>query len=136
MRPATLDHPPLFRLAGQDGARLTLESDTGALAYVFVLEQDLVRLLVLPEGRLHHQRSWTAAPGADDGALEGGDRFDLAGFSGPGFRLAQPDADEILVETEQVRLAIRLRNLACRWSVRLDGDWVPAMRDRPTQAYD
>ena len=136
MRPATLDHPPLFRLAGQDGARLTLESDTGALAYIFVLEQDLVRLLVLPEGRLHHRRSWTVAPGADDTALEGRDRFDLAGFSCPGFRLAQPDADEILVETEQVRLAIRLCNLACRWSVRLDGDWVPAMRDRPTQAYD
>ena len=35
MRRATLDKPPLFHLAAKDGARLTLASDTGALAYVF-----------------------------------------------------------------------------------------------------
>jgi hypothetical protein len=34
----------LFRLVGQDGATLRLESDTRARVYIFVLEQDLVRL--------------------------------------------------------------------------------------------
>ncbi len=34
----------LFRLIGQDGATLTLESDTRAQVYIFVLGQDLVRL--------------------------------------------------------------------------------------------
>jgi alpha-glucosidase len=136
MRAATLDQPPLFRLADRDGARLTLESDTGAVAHVFVLEPDLVRLMVLPQGRLNHPRSWTVAPGADDVALEGRDRFDVTGFTCPPYRLETEAPGRLTVETAQVRLTIELRNLACLWQARQGDRWVEALRDRPTQAYD
>jgi alpha-glucosidase len=136
MRRATLDEPPVFRLAGRDGARLTLASDTGAVAHVFVLEDDLVRLLVLPDGRLRHPRTWTIAPGAEDVAVEGRDRFDLSGFAGPPFTLDETDPGRLVVATSRVRLAIDPRGLRCRWEVRQAETWTEAARDRPTQAYD
>ncbi len=135
-RPATLDRPPLFHLTATDGAHLTLASDTGAIAHVFVLEDDLVRLLVLPNGALEQPRSWTLAPGADDGPLEGRDRFDLSGFSCPAFTLDQADSGRLTVSTPRLRLTITLENFACRWFVKLGEGWVEAMQDRPTQAYD
>jgi alpha-glucosidase len=135
-RPATLDHPPLFHLAATDGAHLTLASDTGAVAHIFVLEDDLVRLLVLPTGVLEQPRSWTLAPGADDGPLEGRDRFDLEGFSCPAFTLDHTEPGRLTVSTARARLIVSLDGLSCRWFVRLGDAWGEAMRDRPTQAYD
>ncbi len=137
MRRAAFEHPPVFRLADQDGAHLTLESDTGAVAHVWVLEPDVVRLMVLPDGRLRHPRTWTVAPGADDVAYEGRDRFDLSGFSQPPYALHTAEPGRIEVETGRLRLSIGLENLRCAWSVRgADGAWLPAFHDRRTQAYD
>ena len=136
MRPATLDRPPVFHLANREGARLTFASDTGALAHVFVLEEEMVRLLVLPDARLRHPRTWTVAAGAEEVPLEGRDRFDLSGFACPDFRLHESEPGRVTVETARLRLEIGLTNLACRWSVRASGGWLEAMKDRPTQAYD
>ena len=136
MRRATLDRPPLFHLAERQGARLTLASDTGAVAHVFVLEEDVVRLAVLPQGRFRHPRSWTLAAGADDVASEGRDRFDPEGFGCPEFALHDRQPGRLTVETAGLRLQIGLENLACRWQVRRGDAWLDAMADRPTQAYD
>ena len=136
MRSATLDRPPVFHLAEAFGARLTFASDTGAVAHLFVLEEDVVRLMVLPDGRLNHPRSWTVAAGADDVPAEGRDRFDLARFSCPEFILEDRDPDRVRIETACVRVDIELKNFACRWAIRRDGVWLDAMADRPTQAYD
>jgi alpha-glucosidase len=136
MRQATLDHPPVFHPAAWEGARLTLASDTGAVAHIFVLEEDVLRLMVLPGGSLTQPHSWAVAPGAEDVPLEGRDRFDLSGFACPPFTLDESEAGTIRIETAWMRLTIGLRGLACRWEMRLDGAWVEAMRDRPTQAYD
>jgi alpha-glucosidase len=136
MRAARLDRPPVFHLARHEGAQLSLKSDTGALAHVFVLEPDVLRLMVLPGASLNHPRSWTLAPGADDGPMEGRDRFDLDGFSCPAFTIDDSDPTRLVVQTDRVRLTIGLENLACRWDVLMQNGWVEAMRDRPTQAYD
>jgi alpha-glucosidase len=131
----SLARPPTFRLAGRAPGRLTLASDQGDLAYVFVLEDDVVRLMVLPGGELRQPRTWAVAPGLEDAPAEGRDRFDLTGFSLPAFAL--DEAEGVLrVETAAVRLEIALRGLSCAWSVLQDGAWRPAARDRPTQAYD
>jgi len=135
-RIATLDRPPVFHLEAQDGARLTLASDTAAVAHVFVLEDDIVRLLVLPTGALNHPRTWTLAPGADDGPVEGRDRFDLSGFACPAYRLDQSDPEQLVVETAHIRLTVGLTNLRCAWDVRQGEAWAPGLSDRPTQAYD
>lgn len=136
MRIATLDHPPLFALTAQDGARLTLTSDTGAVVYVCVLEEDLIRLTVLPDGVFQHPRTWTLAPGGDEVALEGRDRLDLAGFACPDYQLDEAQAGELTISTGRLRLRIGLSNLQCHWQVRAGTGWAEALRDRPTQAYD
>ncbi len=114
---ATLDKPPLFHLAARDGARIDLASDGAAVAHIFVLETDIIRVAVLPGGRFEMGRTWAIAPGAEDVADEGRDRFDLAGFAAPEFRLTEVDG-RLVVETDRLRLTVTLAGFFCRWTMR------------------
>lgn len=135
MRRATLSNPPRFTVAGEGQGRITLESDTGAVAHLFVLEQDMVRLLLLATGTVTSPPSWAIAPGQEDIAEPGRDRMDVSGFTCPAYRLHH-DAEQLVLETDRIRLTARLHGLRCRWEQR-DGDaWVPMAEDRPTHAYD
>jgi alpha-glucosidase len=131
----SLAAPPLFRLASTEANHLTLESDQGDVAHLFVLEQDIIRVMVLPGGRLEMGRTWAIAPGQDDVPPQGRDRFDLSGFSLPPFAQSVDDAS-LTIETEAVRLMVRLAGLFCVWNIKTDGQWRRAARDRQTQAYD
>src|SRR3954468_19730295 len=66
LRRATLSNPPLFALTEQVRGRMTLTSDTGAVAHLFFLEEDIARLLLLTDGTVTSPPSWAIAPGADD----------------------------------------------------------------------
>ncbi len=139
----SLADPPVFRLiapseaqsGGQSGAHLTLASDQGERVHLFVLEQDLIRVMALPAGRLDQPRTWAIAPGLDDAPLEGRDRFDLSGFALPDFALEQ-DETHLVLSTALVRLSVRLEGFSCAWEIKVDGAWRPVARDRPTQAYN
>ncbi|MBV8682932.1 MAG: glycoside hydrolase family 31 protein [Caulobacteraceae bacterium] len=131
----SLADPPVFRLAGRDGPRLDLEADGGVRAHVFVLEHDIIRVLVLPDGGLKFPRTWAIAPAMDDTAWEGRDRFEVAGFSCPEFDLTQ-DAEGLVVATSRLRLRVAWRSLRCRWDLREGEAWRPIAADRATQAYD
>ena len=132
---ATLTRPPVFALASRDGALVTLASDTGAVARVFVLEEDVVRLWLLPDGTSRSLPSWAIAPGAEDIAEPGRDRLSVDGFTCPPFALAEADG-VLTLATAQIRLAIRLAGFHCRWDQRVGDDWALMTEDRPTQAYD
>lgn len=130
-----LANPPRFVLAAREPGYLTLESDRGDTAHVFVLEHDIIRLLILPGGRLNEPRTWAIAPGLEDVPLEGRDRFDLEGFALPKFGL-ESATDHLRVETEAIRLTLRLAGFFCTWEVRCDSGWVSVAQDRLTQAYN
>src|SRR5678816_201739 len=98
MKP-TLANPPRFRLAGQDGPRLTLTSDAGFEVEVFVLEPDIIRVLHRPPGGLAGPKTWAIAPGEDDAPAAGRERLDISGFSQPPFGLEKRD-DRIVIATE------------------------------------
>jgi len=132
---ATLADPPVFHLAEQDGAHLVLKAEGGETAHIFVLEPDIVRVMVLPDGEVRFSRTWAIAPGQADVAYEGRDRFDLDGFSLPPFALTSDDQGLVLT-TEWLRLELAWRNLRCRWSMRVGDGWQAIAADRPTQAYD
>jgi alpha-glucosidase len=134
---STLAKPPVFRLAEEDGNRLTLVSDGPAVAYVFVLEKHIMRVMVLPDGKIRHPRTWAIALGQDDVPANGRDRFDLSGFRLPDFSVDEQDG-KLIVETAWLRLTIRLRGFFCSWESYDDNanGLTPVLKDRPTQAYN
>lgn len=135
MRRATLSNPPRFALTERARGRLTLTADTGAVAHLFVLEEDVARLLLLADGTVTSPPSWAIAPGASDIAEPGRDRMDVAGFTCPEAMVSETD-DAITVTTQRLRVTIRRHGLHCTWEQR-DGDgWRLMATDRPTQAYD
>lgn len=132
-----LDHPPVFSLRQRRGNHIELGSAEGHAAHVFVLEDDIVRVLLLPGNELRMPRSWAVAPGLGDLPPEGRDRFDLSGFSLPAFTLEQPVGAHLLLQTAFIRLRIALAGFVCQWeALQPDGRWLRLAADRPTQAYN
>ncbi|HEX4180242.1 MAG TPA: glycoside hydrolase family 31 protein [Caulobacteraceae bacterium] len=131
----SLAQPPLFALVASELGRLTLQSDQGDIAHIFVLEPDIIRVMVLPGGTLEMARTWAIAPGADDVPREGRDRFDLSGFSLPAF-VQTLEGNDLTLETDLIRLTVDLSGLFLGWDLKLDGEWRRVARDRRTQAYD
>jgi alpha-glucosidase len=134
---STLAAPPVFHLAEEDGNCLTLRSDGAAVAYVFVLEKHIMRVMVLPDGRLKHPRTWAIALGQDDVPAQGRDRFDLSGYMLPAFEVEERDGT-LIVRSAYLRLTIQLNGFFCSWESYDDtaDGLVPVLKDRPTQAYD
>lgn len=136
MRKATLSNPPRFTVTKQDGGCVTLSSDTGAVAHVFVLEDDIIRVLMLAEGDVKSAPSWAVAPGAADIAEPGRDRMSTEGFSCPDtYHLFMGD-DSVIIETSALRLSIDSVGFRCTWEQMIDGSWHHMMSDRPTQSYN
>lgn len=126
---------PEFRLDSRDGAALRFTSTEGHVAYVFVLEQDVVRVMILPHGKMHSPRTWTVAPGCQDVPFEGIGKFDLSRFSCPAFEFSEGDG-RIRVSTTRIRLMIESNGFQCTWLVCREGRWLEAAADRLTQAYN
>jgi alpha-glucosidase len=130
-----MDSIPVFSFADRVGGRVVLKSAEGHVAHVSMLEEDILRIMVLPGGKLRFPRTWAVAPGLEDVPYEGRDRFDHSAFAMPDFELVQ-EANEMRITTAVVRLTIALRGLFCRWEVRQDGRWQFAAADRTTQSYN
>jgi alpha-glucosidase len=119
----------------QESSRLTLKSTEGFVVHIFVLEEDLLRLMILPQGKLRFPRTWAIAPGLEDVPLEGRDRFNLENFTLPQVEITE-QANQLRITTTRLRLTVQLHGLFCRWEVRQNGQWQPAASDRPTQSYN
>src|SRR5580692_3329001 len=104
----SLAAPPIFAIAQKEPGHIVLAADNGAIAHIFVLEDDIVRVAVLPSGSWRMQKTWAVAPGADDVPLEGRDRLDLSGFSLPSYVRNETDG-RLVIETAQIRLSIVLQ---------------------------
>ena len=125
----------MFSFADRVGCRVVLKSAEGHVAHVSVLEEDILRIMVLPGGKLRFPRTWAVAPGLEDVPYEGRDRFDHSVFAMPDFELVQ-GVNEMRITTAVVRLTIALRGFFCRWEVRQGGRWQFAAADRNTQSYN
>ncbi len=131
----SLANPPVFAVTRKERGCVTLSEERGSIVHIFVLEDDVMRVAVLPDGAWKMPSTWAIAPGADDVPAEGRAREDLSGFSCPDYALCE--AKGILtIETARLRLSIKLAGFSCRWAMKVNETWVPIARDRFTQAYD
>ncbi len=135
MRRASLSNPPKFVLESQLAGCLTFGSDTAASAKVFVLEEDIIRLLVLPDGEIKSPPSWAIAPGQIDLLEPGRERLSVDGFECPVYQVEQSQ-NSLVIATSLLRLTIQLHGLYCRWEQCIEGSWQLMFADRPTQAYN
>ena len=126
---------PTFSVTDQNGSRVTLQSSEGSIVYIFVLEEDILRVMVLPDGKLNFPRTWAIAPGLEDVPLEGRDRFNLEGFTSPFVELLQEE-NRLRITTAHIRLTVKLQGFFCLWEVRQSGRWQMAASDRSTQSYN
>ena len=135
MKHATLSDPPRFRLVARDRGWLKLVADTGAVALLFVLEDDIMRLLMLANAVVTSPPSWAIAPGLDDLPDPGRDRLSVEHFACPE-PVLDLDDDRLIVATSRLRVTIALQGLICHWEQRVGDGWRTMQRDRRTQAYD
>jgi alpha-glucosidase len=126
---------PHFSLTNQEGSRVTLKSTEGFIVHIFVLEEDILRVMILPQGKLRFPRTWAIAPGLEDVPFAGRDRFSLENFTSPPAEIAE-QANQLRISTARVRLTVNLQGLFCQWEVMQDGRWQPAASDRSTQSYN
>ena len=73
----SMSRNPFFSLIAREDNRLAFLGDAAHVVRVFVLEEDLIRVMLLPRGDLRFPRTWAIAPGQDDVPVEGRDRLDL-----------------------------------------------------------
>src|SRR5437762_10681737 len=100
--------------AGRAGDSIQFDLSFGWQCRVWVLADDLIRVLFLRHGELKEPRTWMVAPGGVDVPWEGRDRLDTSLFPRPDFPVTQ-GREEITVATSTLTLAITLRPFALRW---------------------
>ena len=118
------------RYAGRVENSLRFDLPDAWQCRVFVLADDLVRVLFLRNGGLKEPRTWMIAPHGGDVPWEGRDRLDASGFECPGFSVATGER-QVMLETSALTLAIALQPFGLRWMA--GGKTFAA--DRPTYSY-
>src|SRR5262245_33524523 len=120
----SLSNPPVFSVAREERGHIVLSEALCAAVHIFVLEDDIIRVAVLPDGGWKMPSTWAIAPGLEDIPDEGRAREDASGFSCPAYSLSE--AKGILtVETARLRLSIKLLGFSCRWAMKIGDAWVP-----------
>jgi alpha-glucosidase len=118
------------RFAGRSADSLRFDFEAGWQCRLFVLADDLVRVLFLRDEALKEPRSWMVAPAGVDVPWEGRDRLDVSAFARPAFDVDTRE-DEVTLATAALTLVVRLNPFALRWIA--DGRTFAA--DRSTFAY-
>ena len=112
-----------------DGVRYDFEG--GWQCRIYVLADDLLRVLFVRNNAPKEPRTWMVAPDGVDVPWAGRDRFDVSQFARPEFTFAD-HGTEAAIATRQIGLRVTLRPFGLRWTT---ADGAAFAADRPTQAY-
>ena len=93
-----------WTLHKQSAHHVELLVDGQHILCLYVLEENLFRVLLKRKGELALDRTWSIAP-AQDVPWEGRSREDLSGFSLPAWTLIQHD-DTVVIATESLRATV------------------------------
>lgn len=109
--------------------------DSSFIARIFVLEEDMIRVL-LSKDELEVKQTWMVAPGMEDVPMEGRDRLDLSPYTLPAYS-TQSEGNRFIIETEKLKLSIALDGFKITWYAKKEnGDYQWMANDRKTQAYN
>jgi alpha-glucosidase len=111
-----------------DGARFAFVN--GWQCRLFVLADDMVRVLLTPPDGLREPRTWMVAPSGTDVQWEGRDRLDVTMF--PRLRFDLDEGDQIMLRTAALRVSVRLDPFGLEWSTPAGHCFAT---DRATHAY-
>ena len=106
------------------------ELDSGWQCALYVLADDLLRLLFVRDGTLKEPRTWMVVPDGRDVPREGCDRLDVSRFARPQFELRE-HGGVVSIATGAMAVRVELEPFRLSWSY---GD-VTFAADRPTQPY-
>ncbi|WP_257830421.1 glycoside hydrolase family 31 protein [Salipaludibacillus agaradhaerens] len=102
---------------------------------IMVLEDTVFRVLMTTGDELTTPETWMIAPGLEDVPFEGRDRLDVSPFRLPDYSACQ-DGDELALETEKLKVVIRLSELKLTWFEKKHDNWVQVAADRDTVSYN
>jgi len=114
--------------------RIDLACDEKHLMHIFMLEDNLIRVLLKNKGELRLDKTWTVAPDKQDVPWSGRERLSSDGFTLPEYQLEQTDSC-IKIATAALRLTVH-QPLWLEWEYKSSaGEWLPLTHDRKTGAY-
>lgn len=100
---------------------------------LYVLEENLFRVLIKRNNTLALDRTWSIAPDKD-APWQGRDRLSTEGFSLPEYQLVKQD-NQLIISTSALRVTIQ-QPLTLKWENKdANGEWQLLVEDRPTGAY-
>lgn len=106
------------------------------VARVFILEKDIIRVIISKNAELEVKKTWLVTPGMEDIPVKGRDRLDVTPFSLPKYKCVQ-EGKEYLIETDQLKVSINLDGFKLTWfSKDEQGNINQIAADRSTQAYN
>ncbi len=118
------------RFAGRSAHFVRFDLDSGWSCQLFVLADDLVRVLLLRNDTFKEPRTWMIAPGDVDVPWEGRDRRDVSVFPSPPFSVVD-DERAVTLTTARLTVTVTLQPFGLQWLA--DGKSFAA--DRATYAY-
>lgn len=125
-----------FKLKSEDKNIITFKLENENLeTKVSVLEEDIIRITFIKNNELKLNSTWTVAPGQEDVAFEGRDKFDYSVYSLPKYKFNLED-NQAEIETKELKLKINLDGFKIEWFGKQNEKWVKIAQDRKTQAYN
>lgn len=104
---------------------------------VLVLEEDIIRVMLIKNGILKLKNTWTIAPGLEDVPYEGRDKFDISVYSLPNYKYKHNENNNTFeIATSKIKLIIDLNGFKISWYLFDNNKWVNVANDRKTQAYN
>jgi alpha-glucosidase len=129
-----LTQPADVSLVDPNTHPLVFAGQRGECFQVYVLEDDIVRVVFRPDGQPRLDRTWMIVGSDGDVPREGRRRDDLSPFSLPSFQLVMED-DVLQLYTAQLQLEIGLGDFHLRWSDATGRSFASDLIGRP-YAYD
>ena len=125
-----------FKLKNIEKNILTFSLENSNIDFkIFVLEEDIIRVMLIRDNKLKLSKTWTIAPGLEDVPYTGRDKFDTTPYTLPPFSYKDNNTN-FEINTSKIKLNIDLNGFKITWYLSKDNEWVKVANDRKTQAYN